>query len=276
MKFEDINPYASGTLHAATNEEPAIHSILIRNLKKIKKIGSIASGGEIPLLCFLTRNRKVVAIDHSYLSLGAFFSKVALIKKYGAKTIQDKFTEARHGEDVQLLFDEISNKIPEPCRAFKVSDHYSSFTDMRREFIYASICQINRAMRNINNLTLVHGDLTLDLEKYGPFDLLYISNAFQHAGREGSPTPNKIKPLVKIGGYVLATSYQTNAMTNCPEWKLRRSIYGSRTNWYHELYQRVAETPHRRLVRKKFVLPTAEATVTTADWRLYSSGSITF
>jgi len=255
IPFQDEYPQFDGAGHVVTNEEPELWRSLLKG-KKPKKVGSIASGGEIPLLCFLPKGSEVVAIDHAYRPILACYIKALMLQKLGAdktKALLEDGDRKAMTELVQDLAKELPDSLTSIYKKVSTSYGYSSasaaigtdLTSYRSTWHYATRNTLNAALRNLDKLTLVHGDLR-DLAKYGPFDVVYISNAYEHTNRDRQRPSSAVFPdLVKPGGWILASRYSYNqnmlsAALPPSHWKLVKEIAGFRTTWLHTAYERLA------------------------------------
>jgi hypothetical protein len=249
INFEDIHPdYNSSTGYAATNEDIILHRKLLRKVRDIKLAGSIASGGEVPFFVFLSRGIPVVAVDHSYRAIAAVLGKIEIVKRLGTAGAYELFTDKEY-KDVSKAFADLAPSMPEKLRPyFAKSTVYgeaglvfdqNSYNDLRKTWMYVTPLIMKRAFRNLDKLTLVHGDLS-DIASKGPFDCLYISNALEHTSYTGkNPDPAIMNDLVKPGGFVLSTGYGAREKLKTG-WKLEREVKGVFTSWNHTLMRREA------------------------------------
>lgn len=253
ISFQDEYPQFNGPGHTVTNEEPELWRALLKG-KKPKKVGSIASGGEIPLLCFLPKASEVVAVDHAYRAILVVYIKALMLQTLGADKTK-AFLEDGDKKTLGAIVSDLSKQLPDTLAAAykKVSNSYDSgssallgsdLVSYRSTWHYATRNTLNAARRNLDKLSLVHGDIR-DLDKYGPFDVLYISNAYEHTDRYSKrPSANIFLNLVKPGGWLLASRYNYNGSTlngvlPLEHWKLVKEITGFRTTWVHAVYERL-------------------------------------
>lgn len=253
--FIDAYPSYSATGYVTTNEEPEAWKTLVKECK-FTRAASIASGGEIPLLVLLPFGKEVVAVDHSYRSVLITYVKSLMLETLGPRDTKkvleagnkELFSEAV-GKVVHLLPDALGTKLEEmenskyegydPNSVFKYSSlgTGADLNSMRGSWHYASMQTLSAACRHMNKLTLIHGDLVKDLEKYGPFDLMYISNAMEHTGRDHkNPTPSGILKSLADDGTVLMSGYSYTKFP--PGWKTISKVAGYRTTWEHHLMQK--------------------------------------
>lgn len=252
LRFEDKYPSFSTSGYTITNEEPALFTSLLRGIS-FRRGAAIASAGEVPIGVLLPKCREeLIAIDHSYQSLVTTFAKAAMLKTLGPKQFKDSLIGCDAPNQFVELLKPISAVLPEGL-ATKTVFGGSGFTvgpksydnlNTRKEWHFISDRNIAAAYRNIDKLRLVHGDLVQDLKDERPFDLLYVSNAFDHQGRtRENPNREAISKLVRFGGYILVASSALNDFPKLPEMQLVRNIKGFRTSWDHRLYRRVKVQP---------------------------------
>ena len=248
-KFEDIHPKFNPTGYTITNEEPDVHRDLLKGHRFARGAG-ISSGGEIPLGVLLPRCQELVAVDHSYTSIAICFFKAALLNHLGGRGMLDLLLNKPYKE-----FAELSHKLipemPEVLRSkFEISEGYSGaklrlgsghFRELRREWHYYTPLELDRACSRLEKTTLVHGDLA-DLTEFGKFNCLYLSNAFEHTGRDGNrPSWDKVSPFLVDNATVLATWNIGTKPASNPEFKTLNKITGFRTSWDHYLIRRCKE-----------------------------------
>ncbi len=245
MQFTDLNDKFNGPhIYNVTNEEPEVINRKLLAGSTYGKIGSIASSGDVVILCLLHRVREqLFAVDHSYGSLYCAYEKALLLRELGAKKltgIVEANNQAGYNAAVRLL----QAKIPEKIRG-KASTSYN-LSGIRKEWFYTGQAAVIRSRRNLDKLHFVHGDLT-DLIPYGPLDLLYISNAQEHTDKTGRcPSLNKIGSSLAIGGHLLvasnqATPYYTGTEQDfAANFKILKKVAGYRTGYTYFLIERIA------------------------------------
>jgi hypothetical protein len=261
-KFEDKHPKHTAEGYAATNEEPEAHRKLISN-KRFKRAASIASGGEIPYCVLLSRSDEVVAVDHSYRAIIMCYLKAVLLNTLGPRGMKALFVESSY-EDVKAVLLEAAKLMPQVLQD-KVNwadkqpyyDYYSesanrrysvlSISDikyLRREAFFTPLATLEAVVKRLDQVTLVHGDLS-DLKLYGGnFDILYASNAMGHTNRDKKyPTFSQFEELVKPDGYILMTTgYGTKTDPKLPTTlKEIKRISGLRSDWDHVLLQKAVK-----------------------------------
>lgn len=241
MNFiEKHKNFAPDTYYAVTNEEPEVINMLLGN-KRYNKIGSIASSGEILLLCLLQRAvESIVAVDHSYQSLHTAYLKALLLKKHGADVIRDAVLN-KPWDNWQKLLAGAKKELP---TAIVTTPRYSAgsydLPNIRREWYYTPKAALKRGVRNLGKLSFVHGDV-VDLAEYGPFDLLYTSNAHEHVSRETRKrTVDEFVSLLSVGGILLIASNSPHVVLKGSPFQVIKSFRGLRTAWHYQLIQRNA------------------------------------
>ncbi len=226
---------ASG--YTETNEEPSLFIDMLQK-RRFNRAACIASGGEVLLSVILPRAKEVVAIDHSYRSLGASYRKLLLLQKLGGSQTTALLRDEKYDELKQHLV-EIVQQLPEKVKA--LGDISTVMHSLRREWSFTRM-PARVTPKIAQRVTFVHGDLS-DLGKHGTFDLLYISNAMEHTNRDyKSPTFNTVVPFLNPGGLLLYTSNDYYAKsTPLPKgFTLVNRIRGFRTQWVHSIIQKDA------------------------------------
>lgn len=190
---------AKAELYVVPNESVEIWRELVADLPEVDRIAGICSGGEIGFFVLLAKTKEeLILVDHLGLAVNLAAVKLTLLREHGAKAC-GMFNESAF--DNQLT----------PARLSKLRTFWNKTgaIDCTRE--------------QLDKIQLVHGDLG-DLCDEGPFDMLYISNAFQHVGKRrkmqekrpgyyvaASDADRKefiaeVDALVKPGGHVLVTT----------------------------------------------------------------------
>jgi hypothetical protein len=244
--FADIHAaYDQNFGYGVTNEEPEVLRDLIRREHPYPKIGAIASSGEVVLFSLLPQAESVVAVDHAYRSLAVFWLKVLLLDTHGPAGTKKILTGPYEGivtaaenllsrfpaELVKLVQPTVVSYDPKlqiPCL-----NHWTA-SDLRREWNLVSEEILSQAARKLGDLTLLHGDLS-DLSSHGPFDVLYMSNATEHAGRsKHSPTWTSLRPLVREKGIVLraASGIFPGSFPDAI-----KSVKGTRSGWTFAIHE---------------------------------------
>ncbi len=270
LALQDLYPGHDATGYCATNEEPAVHTMLLER-RSIKRVGCIASGGEIPLLVFLPKKAEVVAIDHSYRSLAMTWGKTEALKRLGSKKTKNLLMSGSKRE-IGTFFESLVGDAPEKLhsglRSIAAADVYNaSYSDLRREWFYADLSLIEVARRNLNKLSLVHGDFT-DLAQFNKFDCLYISNALEHVGRDGRQLNwNILRDLLKPNGLVVLTRGSAyTPFSPKPGWECVKTINGYRNYvWNYVLVRKVKmpDPPKPTIIAPYGVTSTGTVTAST-------------
>jgi hypothetical protein len=235
--FIDLNPTLKDPGgYTATNEDIEIHKRLLARISgRLATVASIASGGEVPLLCLLPKCDSIIAIDHSYRAIISCYIRLILLQTVGARQLTEWLAELDvHGTQpwttpYQNLYKKFLERIeftrhylPDGLKG-KVGTFDFSSKSLRaidseglfglRRWWKLTEEQANFIIDIMMKVTFVHGDF-LDLKnKYPPFDLLYISNMLGHVrevkigDRNWTSAKLMLKALVKPGGYILGTDY---------------------------------------------------------------------
>lgn len=250
-KFEDIHPAYSAQGFLVTNEEHDLFKRFVGDLT-FDNIASICSGGEMPMFLLLPRtNTQLIAVDHSYRALAATIIKLNLLVELGPEECRDLFVppgqNSSYNNSVainkaakpfveklpQVLQKELAGADANGWRLFDSSNCIA----LRKEWFYADLKDLELTLKNLSKLRLVHGDFR-DISSKGPFDLVYLSNAFEHQTRENkllATFKDEIYDMVKPGGYILAA---VGGVPGIPGFKLVKSAYGARSTWNHFFYQK--------------------------------------
>lgn len=172
FKYEDVHPAYTYPGYTCTNEEPETWHSLLRGITA-KRIGCIASGGEIVLFNLLPRcTGELIAVDHSYHSLSFFLSKLLLLEEMGP--------EALHAAILRNEWTTLATRA-KPQLPDQVRRHLTLYADSNilREWRLSSLPALRASYKKLDRLTILHGDWA-DLLQRGPFDLLYLSNMPEH------------------------------------------------------------------------------------------------
>lgn len=232
-----------------TNEEPELHAKLLGK-RRFTKAAGICSGGEIPLFTLLPRCEEVYAVDHAMGALAITWLKSALLAQVGYAGLR-KLAE-RHTDQPGFLrvVEPLLKGMPEALRkitqvkptagAYSYKPPYTVtfgagvLQQLRKELHFAvRPTSAVKTVSRLDKLTLIHGDIS-DLATWGPYDLLYVSNAMGHSGRKGVPHLVDFAPLVRAGGFLLFTG--THGVDK--DWEQVASVSGYRTAWQHVLFRR--------------------------------------
>lgn len=202
MIFEDLNEYnGAHTTYSVCNESTSIWRKALEGIS-VENAAGICSGGEISLFNILPIVKKQLQlIDHCYTSMYYAIGKLYAIKKLGAEEAYKAF-QSPVLKELKILFQEANKNLP--TSKFNADYVYGfSSTSLQRAFKDLSITDLEGLIENEGKLKFLHGDLS-DLVDRGPFDLVYLSNALEYAGR----THNKnypIQEIVKPGGLICLT-----------------------------------------------------------------------
>lgn len=267
-KFIDLmpnNPSGGpyGWVYECTNEDlPTLRSlaaVAIRGgwfVKKAKKVASISSGGEVPLTVLLPAIKgELIAVDHCLGSLAWAYFKVYLLQKFPTTAEFKKWLKSVTEIDFVAALHASVAASPSPINNVSLNSYRQTdnLNQIRNQWTATPSRLIDRARERLDLVTFIHGDLR-SIEPYGPFDLLYVSNAMAHISFDGGMIAgDKIKPLLTTRGKVIATYDLTPlngmvqrdqlmdwnnikfAKVTCPTTR-----WGNIT-WNYNLYQKPAE-----------------------------------
>lgn len=223
IRFEEAHPYNIRGAHLCTNEDPRIHSELLRKAKRqrFKKAASICSGGEIPLLVLLPRCEEVVAVDHALQAILNAVVKTILLCELGVDGFMDllKRQVMKPALVVEALTpfldliplglrETMAGKIERDPEQIRVLTGYTRIEDVPKFYLdngypvnpkfqnlgeHANTAKVwgvaSKAAIRETRKKLLDGRLLFvhgdfsDLISKGPFDLFYASNARQHSPR---------------------------------------------------------------------------------------------
>lgn len=265
LKFEDLNTYSGTAFYAATNENPDMFREMIKG-RRISRAVGICSGGEICFSCILpTTKDEVVLVDHSYGSMSTAMLKFLTLREKGPKETIRLLSQGGNAEvadELRELWEALAKELPPKIRdeygrrrdgyIFNHVDtheyYYDSYGYRRSRRTDASgkpkwrLCGsiikywsafkpdlIAQSYRKLDKIRFVHGDMH-DMVELGPFDLFYVSNAFEHHGRFGAPSHEIIQKALKPGGLIVGAQAHRAPDT----WKELDSRRGA---WTYKLYK---------------------------------------
>lgn len=238
--YEDRNPYHSLNGYAFTNEEPEIFHRMLKG-QRFGKAGAICSGGEIPFTALASRCEEVWAVDHSYMALAATMMKAMLIDHLGPRSFFQMLLD-NNKETFGKSLTEVSGQLPGLLYG---KSHLTvvSLNQMRKEWcpVLLQDDSIPEQLVSLDKVHMIHGDL-MDLKADGPFDLLYVSNAWDssHAGRNGQVPLARCLELLEDGGLMLSVE---TAVSRPPlpiaGTELVQSFTGLRTGWVHNVHRKM-------------------------------------
>lgn len=248
MRFKDLHPHSSSIHYSVTNEEPMIWRDFVRG-KYIGRAAGICSAGEVGFFSILPSVRsELVLIDHSYRSLATAMLKYLLLRERGWQDTIRLLTAAEAVEELKVTIAELKVQLPEKItetvetmtREYTscILDGYSGRLHPGIKRVWEELPRnlIKQASRKLDLVTFAHGDLE-DLADLGPFDMLYISNAFGHRGRNGHPGADKVAHAVKKNGLVIGCNGY-----GLP-WENVRTEPGRKSSWQYSLYRPQAPVP---------------------------------
>lgn len=220
--FKEANTYkgSSGGPYIATNECIDTFNSLLGD-RQFDRVAGICSGGEVGLFALLPRvKRQLTLIDHNYGSMYFALLKVLLIKEVGGKRAHEWLSPGfgvKAPDELVALVKALEKKLPKAMCQYDVEDPeyiYRKRLITTNGAVHSTIAQewrkrtpeeVEAIEGKLDLIEFVHGDLS-DLGNRKPFDLLYLSNALEYAGRKGRlKAADLISSCVKPGGLVLST-----------------------------------------------------------------------
>lgn len=230
MKFVDHYPTFNASGYAFTNEEPVLFAkALDESGRTFQRAASICSGGEVPLQIIAPRVQELIAIDHSYAALAAAMTKALLLRHLGAKDFRNHIMNgAQFSKDlVTTVQKDLPSVLQQRWRYFDyTAPHFQSYWTLEE-------AHLQTILDSLDKITFVHGDLN-DLPNFGTFDLLYISNAWDHTNRERQKLGLSIKAAAP--GALVLLSQDVSAQLPQHSWKLRAEG-GKARGWFHRAYE---------------------------------------
>lgn len=202
IDFEDLNTYNGLTAFPICNESIEIWREGLEGIS-VENAAGICSGGEVSFFAILPSvTGQLQLIDHAYVALYYAIGKYHAIEKLGAEEAYKAFVQG----DMTILsplFKGANEGLPtKPDNGY---DSYRTCDSYGLKRYYKSVSQetFETFQENKKRVKFLHGDIC-DLAERGPFDLLYISNALDYAGRNGEYA-YPIDKIVKPGGIVCYT-----------------------------------------------------------------------
>jgi hypothetical protein len=244
MTFEDLNKYADRGYYLVPNEGTLDWRKLVKGLH-VNRAAAICSSGEVGLIALLPTVRKeLVLVDHSYASLSVAMLKYTMLRELGARETRRLLTESDSHKELSKNITKFLKKLPKEVqeayrgvvmkrggsegpfviqpsprvdynRIDPKTGWYAELPSVEppkvssmltREWDRLPQRDILRCTYKLDKVKFLHGDLS-DLVERGPFDLLYISNATTHRGRNGAPDLRELSACLKPGGYVLVAHH---------------------------------------------------------------------
>lgn len=259
-----------GNGYYATNEDPETLIKLLDKVDpgfKIKNVGCICSGGEVPLLVMAPRFENVTAVDNSRASLMWAMLKANLLRELPSKDVKTILS----APSIDITNAEVV-KIASRLRRRGLSFQSATGPDLNGIWSKLTEAEIDKIAKSMGNIQFVHGDMVLTWEKVakevGGLDLIYTSNAmtFQSphnpgidskgTGKGGAWPNQRFADLLAPGGYILATTdpnqntqyYGPIATTYTSPFDIVHSVSSNRNtytggmNWAYYLARKKAAT----------------------------------
>lgn len=241
IPFQEIHDYSKPTYYEVPNEDTMVWRDAVKQFP-IYRAAAICSAGEVGLLGILPLVRKeLVLVDHSRKSLYIAVVKYMLLREKGWKETRRLLIDAKPLERWAAV-QEILPLLPPTLRDAFTQHHNDNPFSWCNEFgatwkpIPTRV--IRKAASKLERVQFQQADLN-DLIEQGPFDLLYISNAQDHSGRNGVPILSQLAQAVKPGRYLMmaTTSASSNYRTRAAGLELVTSNKSRMCSWAHNLYR---------------------------------------
>lgn len=209
--FEDIHPFNAGPGYFTPNENVSLWRDMVKSLP-VNKAAGICSSGEVAFFSMLPSVKvELTLVDHSYTSLFYAIVKYLVVKEKGSEKAVELFNRENRPE-LKKVVEELEHLLPVPLKNGNSYfqgfwDYGSDLGDLWRSF---SSKDTKKVEQKLGKVRFIHGDLT-DLNQYGKYGLLYISNAHQHSPRykrNGCLGLEWVKEIVRPGGFVMCAMSQ--------------------------------------------------------------------
>jgi hypothetical protein len=246
VKFENLHDFNGSSNYVVVNELLHVWDEVLSDVKGVKRAASICSGGEVSFFNILPKvEESLECIDHSLGSMYWALGKYHTIEKLGAAKAHEFFKgPIRDGKYDRDRYGYAAKYVPGPKeKKFhelfaeangKYTTNYLGEHKTRGYDPYGleSLCPlyndisldaIKKFRANRTKITFIHGDLN-DLIERGPFDLVYLSNALEYQGRNGSQF--NIRAAVKEGGYIALTTGSSRTLHSCVDSLVREKVVG--------------------------------------------------
>lgn len=258
--------------YPAPNEDVELWRSMVKGLR-VERAAAICSGGEVGLLALLpTVRRELVLIDHSRRSLLVAMLKHLLIRQRGAtevrellgkgsyKDIKAALTAVKDGlpPDLLAIYNRMGNdprKYGDEIEPFGARDDwysakpsYKPHPGLQKYWCAVPVRLVQRSGAKLGKVSFIHGDMKVLAER-GKFNLIYLSNAFNHASvtNPQHSTFKAIDEALAPGGYAMVADsrHGYGASTKvCDQagWETVQSAIGDRNKasmqWMQTLYRK--------------------------------------
>lgn len=270
MKFKDLNDFNALTCYAVVNENISAWRECLDGIE-VDNAASICSGGEVAFFGILPSvKERLSLIDHSYASMYFAIGKYNMIEKFGASKTHELFTGFNWYKGGRRWSPSVDNYVQDPEAESSISSN-----DLRKAFDKANkrlptakhgvngywppaslrvtwqnidVQEVAEFRRNRTKIQFLHGDVG-DLADIRPYDLVYLSNALDYKGRNGSGHDAfRLNEVVKPGGFVLYCFQGINAYPIGPRkvpagWEIIKEITPDRRNYGLHWTHRVCQVP---------------------------------
>lgn len=260
------------SFYPAPNEDVELWRSMVKGLR-VERAAAICSGGEVGLLALLpTVRRELVLIDHSRRSLLIAMLKHLLIRQRGATKVRELLGKGSY-EDIKAALTAVKDGLPPDLLAiynqmgtdprgfgneiepFGVTDiwysanrSYRPHPGLQKYWCAVPVRLVQRSGAKLGKVSFIHGDMSVLAER-GKFNLIYLSNAFNHVGvtNPQHKTFKAIDEALAPGGYAMVADSTTGvgiSMRVCNQagWETVQSAVGDRNKasmrWMQTLYRK--------------------------------------
>lgn len=258
------------SFYPASNEDVELWRSMVKGLR-VERAAAICSGGEVGLLALLpTVRRELVLIDHSRRSLLVAMLKHLLIRQRGATEVRELLGKGSY-EDIKAALTAVKDGLPpdllaiynrmgngprelgnetEPFGArvdwYSAKPSYKPHPGLQRYWCAVPVRLVQRSGAKLGKVSFIHGDMKMLAER-GKFNLIYLSNAFNHASVTNTQhsTFKAIDEALAPGGYAMVADYRGGHVTEivaAAGWETVQSAVGDRNKapmqWMQTLYRK--------------------------------------
>lgn len=241
--FKSLHDFDSSFGYGVTNEEPDTFRSLIAR-RRFTRAAGIVSGGEVFLFTLLPHCvGELIGVDHSLHSLAATWLKILMMDSLGPLGLKKLIVDGTYQSFIKaaesyfprmdakfapylVLLNRYQSQSAKDLKCVTETD----FNCLQRIYQRIPDSILRVVAKRLDRVTILHGDVR-DLGAYAPFDIIYISNAWDgsHMGRVGLgrlDLNDGVYTLLKPGGSILATGFPSYIPTH---WKVDRvkPLHGS-------------------------------------------------
>lgn len=265
------------SFYPAPNEDVELWRSMVKGLR-VERAAGICSGGEVGLLALLpTVRRELVLIDHSRRSLLVAMLKHLLIRQRGATEVRELLGKGSY-TDIKAALTAVKDGLPPDLLAiynrmgndpreygseiepFGVRDDwyysakpsykpsYKPHPGLQKYWCAVPVRLVQRSGAKLGKVSFIHGDMKVLAER-GKFNLIYLSNAFNHAGvtNPQHSTFKAIDEALAPGGYAMVADSRggygaSTKVCDRAGWETVQSAVGDRNKasiqWMQTLYRK--------------------------------------